>query len=89
MLLDFCFYLINRKSFKNNSFQLQNTTYRAEYRAQIFIKGNAIIPQQMATFNLTLDTRRARKDGTYLLVFRVRVEDKFCDIGTGWKKRSN
>ena len=39
----------------------------------------------MATLNLTLDTRRARKDGTYPLVFRVRVEDKFCDIGTGFK----
>ena len=39
----------------------------------------------MATLNLTLDTRRARKEGTYPLVFRVRVEDKFCDIGTGFK----
>jgi integrase len=39
----------------------------------------------MATLNLTLDTRRARKDGTYPLVFRVRVEDKFCDIGTDFK----
>ena len=39
----------------------------------------------MATLNLVLDTRRARKDGTYPIVFRVRVEDKFCDIGTGFK----
>lgn len=39
----------------------------------------------MATLNLVLDTRRARKDGTYPIVFRVRVEDKFCDIGTGYK----
>lgn len=39
----------------------------------------------MATLNLTLDTRRARKDGTYPLVFRIRVEEKFCDIGTGFK----
>jgi integrase len=39
----------------------------------------------MATLNLTLDTRRARKDGTYPLVFRLRVEDKFCDIGTDYK----
>jgi integrase/recombinase XerD len=39
----------------------------------------------MATLNLVLDKRRARKDGTYPIVFRVRVEDKFCDIGTGFK----
>ena len=39
----------------------------------------------MATLNLTLDKRRARKDGTFPLVFRLRVEDKFCDIGTGFK----
>lgn len=39
----------------------------------------------MATLNLVLDTRRARKDGTYPIVFRVRVEDKFCDIGSGYK----
>jgi len=39
----------------------------------------------MATLNLVLDTRRARKDGTYPLVFRIRVEDKFCDIGTEFK----
>ena len=39
----------------------------------------------MATLNLTLDTRRARKDGTYPLVFRIRVEDKFSDIGTDFK----
>ncbi|MBP5994362.1 MAG: phage integrase SAM-like domain-containing protein [Crocinitomicaceae bacterium] len=39
----------------------------------------------MATLNLTLDTRRARKDGTYPLVFRLRTQDKFCDIGTGFK----
>jgi hypothetical protein len=39
----------------------------------------------MVTLNLTLDTRRARKDGTYPLVFRLRIQDKFCDIGTGFK----
>lgn len=39
----------------------------------------------MATLNLTLDTRRARKDGTYPVVFRLRTQDKFCDIGTGFK----
>ncbi len=39
----------------------------------------------MATLNLVLDTRRARKDGTYPLVFRIRAEDKFCDIGTEFK----
>ncbi len=39
----------------------------------------------MATLNLTLDTRRARKDGTYPVVFRLRIQDKFCDIGTGFK----
>jgi integrase/recombinase XerD len=39
----------------------------------------------MATLNLVLDTRRARKDGTYPLVFRVRAKDKFCDISTDFK----
>ena len=39
----------------------------------------------MATLNITLDTRRARKDGTYPVVFRLRTQDKFCDIGTGFK----
>lgn len=39
----------------------------------------------MATLNLILDTRRARKDGTYPVVFRLRTQDKFCDIGTGFK----
>jgi integrase len=39
----------------------------------------------MATLNLVLDRRRARKDGTYPLVFRVRIEDKFCDISTDFK----
>ncbi|MEY3425611.1 MAG: hypothetical protein RL679_969 [Bacteroidota bacterium] len=39
----------------------------------------------MATLNLVLDKRRARKDGTYPIVFRIRIEDKFCDIGTGFK----
>jgi hypothetical protein len=34
----------------------------------------------MATLNLTLDTRRARKGGTYPLVFIIRVEEKFCNI---------
>ena len=45
----------------------------------------ATIQHKMATLNLTLDTRRARKDGTYPLVFRLRTQDKFCDIGTGFK----
>jgi hypothetical protein len=39
----------------------------------------------MATLHLVLDTRRARKDGTYPLVFRVRAENKFCDISTDFK----
>lgn len=37
----------------------------------------------MATINLILDKRRARKDGTYPLVFRVRVKKKYCDIASG------
>ncbi|MEN9973515.1 MAG: hypothetical protein RIS20_1862 [Bacteroidota bacterium] len=45
----------------------------------------ATIERKMATLNLTLDTRRARKDGTYPLVFRLRTQDKYCDIGTGFK----
>jgi hypothetical protein len=38
----------------------------------------------MATINLVLDLRRARKDKTFPLVFRVRIEKKFCDIATGF-----
>jgi hypothetical protein len=37
----------------------------------------------MATINLVLDKRRALKDGTYPLVFRLRIEKKFIDISTG------
>ena len=37
----------------------------------------------MATINLVLDLRRSRKDGTYPLVFRVRVKKKYCDIASG------
>lgn len=37
----------------------------------------------MATINLILDKRRARKDGTYPLVFRVRIQKKYCDIASG------
>jgi hypothetical protein len=39
----------------------------------------------MATINLVLDKRRALKDGTYPLVFRLRIEKKFIDIATGFK----
>ncbi len=37
----------------------------------------------MATLNLILDTRRARKDGTYPIIFRVRVKNKYFDIASG------
>lgn len=38
----------------------------------------------MATINLILDKRRARKDNTYPLVFRIRVQKKYFDIGSGF-----
>jgi integrase len=38
----------------------------------------------MATLNLTLDTRRIRKDGTYPLVFRIRLDKQYRDIATGY-----
>ena len=38
----------------------------------------------MATLNLVLDTRRARKDGTYPLVIRIRLDKKFKDIALGY-----
>jgi integrase/recombinase XerD len=38
----------------------------------------------MATLNLVLDTRRARKDGAFPLVFRIRLNKKFTDIATGF-----
>jgi len=37
----------------------------------------------MATINLVLDLRRARKDLTYNLVFRITKNSKYLDIGTG------
>ena len=37
----------------------------------------------MATINLFLDKRRARKDNTYPLVFRIRVKKKYFDIASG------
>jgi integrase/recombinase XerD len=39
----------------------------------------------MATLNLVLDQRRSRKDGTYPLVFRIRMAKKFSDIKTDFK----
>ena len=39
----------------------------------------------MATINLVLDKRRALKNGSYPLVFRLRIEKKFIDISTGYK----
>jgi len=41
----------------------------------------------MATLNLILDKRRARKDGTYPLVFRLRIGKNFSDIRTEFKLR--
>jgi integrase len=38
----------------------------------------------MATMNLILDTRRAKKDGTYPLVFRLRHQEKYRDLNTGY-----
>lgn len=38
----------------------------------------------MATFKLTLDTRRAKKNGTFNLVFRITSFKKFKDITTGY-----
>ena len=38
----------------------------------------------MATINLILDKRRARKDNTYPLVFRIRVKEKYFDIASGF-----
>jgi integrase len=38
----------------------------------------------MATIKLTLDTRRAKKNGTYNLVFRITSFKKFKDITTGY-----
>ena len=38
----------------------------------------------MATMKLTLDTRRAKQNGTYNLVFRITSYKKFKDITTGY-----
>lgn len=37
----------------------------------------------MATLKLALDTRRAKKDGTFPLVFRIGVASKSAYIKTG------
>ncbi len=41
----------------------------------------------MATINVVLDTRRARKDGTFAIVFRIRHKKEFKDIATGYTVR--
>ncbi len=51
----------------------------------IFDDLNSHKTQIMATINLVLDKRRALKDGTYPLVFRLRIEKKFIDIATGYR----
>ena len=38
----------------------------------------------MATLNLVLDTRRVKADGTFPLVFRIRLGKKYSDISTGF-----
>ena len=48
-----------------------------------------IILELMATIKLTLDTRRARKNGTFNLVFRLTSNKKFKDITTGFSIRKD
>jgi integrase/recombinase XerD len=43
----------------------------------------------MATIKLTLDTRRAKKNGTFNLVFRITSNKKFKDITTGYSVNRN
>jgi integrase/recombinase XerD len=38
----------------------------------------------MATLSLVLDKRRAKRDGSYPLVFRVRLDKKYKDISSGF-----
>jgi integrase len=38
----------------------------------------------MATINMVLDKRRKKKDGSYPIVFRIRIKEKYRDIGTGF-----
>ncbi len=49
---------------------------------QIFDSGNAIIVSKMATLKLA-DTRRAKKDGTFPLVFKLSVNREQSYITTG------
>jgi integrase len=50
---------------------------------QIFDLGNAINPYNMATLKLALDMRRAKKDGTFPLVFKLSVNREKTYITTG------
>ena len=50
---------------------------------QIFEIGNAINPYNMATLKLALDMRRAKKDGTFPLVFKLSVNREKTYITTG------
>lgn len=50
---------------------------------QIFDLGNAINPYNMATLKLALDMRRAKKDGTFPLVFKLSVNREKSYITTG------
>jgi integrase len=50
---------------------------------QIFDLGNAINPYNMATLKLALDMRRAKKDGTFPLVFKLYVNKEKTYITTG------
>lgn len=50
----------------------------------------------MITMNLTLDTRRAKKDGTYPIVFRIAYQRDYRDVATGfsvlkayWNEKTN
>jgi hypothetical protein len=56
---------------------------------QIFAQCNAIILSKMATIKLALDTRRAKKDGTFPLVFKLSVKREQSHITTGISVKPN
>lgn len=43
----------------------------------------------MATMSLILDKRRIKTDGTYPLVFRIRLDKRYKDIPTGYSVKAN
>jgi hypothetical protein len=43
----------------------------------------------MPSIKIVLDTRRAKKDGSFPLILRIRNDNKYCDIATIYSLKEN